>query len=286
MAGWIDSHCHLDSLDDPADAVERARAAGVEAIVTVGEDLESSCAAAGLASVHEPVWAAVGQHPHQAKTLSGDVREALTALAKAPKVVAIGETGLDQYRDLSPTTRCIGSSPRRERPNGLFSIASPAGRTRRGSPSISAGICPSRGTFPSPPPATCARRRGCVPPTGSWWRPTPPTLLPCPTERAGIRLQGWRSPGGSAGPPRRRGGRGHAGQRGAGVSSAAKRTFVDCCPAAAMPDRLPLRERGAPTPPLLGSRGGLRRLFHGREEGDPRRRRSGPHRDHFRSPGG
>lgn len=104
MGGWIDSHCHLDSLDDPADAVERARAAGVEAIVAVGEDLESSRAATGLASVHEPVWAAVGQHPHQAKTLSGDVREALTALAKAPKVVAIGETGLDHYRDLSPRT--------------------------------------------------------------------------------------------------------------------------------------------------------------------------------------
>jgi TatD DNase family protein len=101
----IDAHAHLDAArfnaDRPA-VIERARAAGVEAIVTVGADLESSRAAVRLAEEYGMVHAAVGIHPHDASKLDGAALAELRGLAQQPRVVAIGEIGLDFYRDLSP----------------------------------------------------------------------------------------------------------------------------------------------------------------------------------------
>ena len=112
----IDSHAHLESprFDADRDAViARAAAAGVEAIVTCGADLASSEAAIALAEAHPALWAAVGIHPHEARHAwvegdggGGRVDEAamgrLRQLARHPRVVAIGEIGLDYHYDFSP----------------------------------------------------------------------------------------------------------------------------------------------------------------------------------------
>lgn len=101
----IDSHAHLDfpQFDaDRTDAIDRARAAGVQAIVNVGADLASSQRAVELAAKHDGIYAAVGTHPHDAKKLDGTALAELRELARRPKVVAVGEIGLDFYRDLSP----------------------------------------------------------------------------------------------------------------------------------------------------------------------------------------
>jgi TatD DNase family protein len=91
----IDTHAHLDALDeDPADVVARARAAGVTRILTVG-----AAQAVALAERFEDVYAVVGVHPHEAAT--GDVGE-IRRLQEHPKVVAVGEIGLDWYRDYAP----------------------------------------------------------------------------------------------------------------------------------------------------------------------------------------
>lgn len=101
----IDTHAHLDFSkfdgDRPA-VIERARAAGVDVIVNVGTDLASSRRAVDLAEQYECVYAAVGVHPHDAKRLDGAMLAQLRELAQNPKVVAVGEIGLDYYRDLSP----------------------------------------------------------------------------------------------------------------------------------------------------------------------------------------
>jgi TatD DNase family protein len=101
----IDTHAHLDfpkfDTDRPA-VIERASAAGVAAIVNVGTNLASSQRAVGLAQEYEAIYAAVGMHPHDAKNLDGSALAELRALAQQPKVVAVGEIGLDFYRDLSP----------------------------------------------------------------------------------------------------------------------------------------------------------------------------------------
>jgi TatD DNase family protein len=104
---WLDAHCHLDTIAESGPgalggALGRARAAGVTGMVTIGTDLASSRAAAEIAGEHAGVWAAVGVHPHDATTLDDATLEELMALACLPKVVAIGEIGLDYYRDLSP----------------------------------------------------------------------------------------------------------------------------------------------------------------------------------------
>jgi TatD DNase family protein len=101
----VDSHSHLDSrrFDADRDAViERARQAGLVAILNVGSDLVSSRAAVALAEEHDPIYAAVGVHPHDAKRLTPQVLDELRALARRPRVLAIGEIGLDYNRDLSP----------------------------------------------------------------------------------------------------------------------------------------------------------------------------------------
>ncbi len=105
MDELVDSHCHLDAPQFDADrqaVIARAAENGVAIIVDPGIDLPSSRAAVALAQQHENVYAAVGVHPHDAKTLDEETRRELRKLATSPKVVAIGEIGLDYYRDLSP----------------------------------------------------------------------------------------------------------------------------------------------------------------------------------------
>ncbi len=101
----VDTHAHLDfdqfDADRPA-VIERAKAAGVVAIVNVGADLASSRRAVELAEQYEPIYAAVGMHPHDAKRLDGATLARLRELARRRKVVAVGEIGLDFYRNLSP----------------------------------------------------------------------------------------------------------------------------------------------------------------------------------------
>jgi TatD DNase family protein len=100
----IDTHCHVHDRkfdDDRDDVLARARAAGVNAMLTVGEDIADSQRAIAIAQRHG-LAAAVGIHPHEAKDAPVDVAAALRPLLDAPGVVAIGETGLDYYYDHSP----------------------------------------------------------------------------------------------------------------------------------------------------------------------------------------
>lgn len=103
----IDIHAHLQFPDFDADrdeVISRAREAGVEKMIVVGTDLESSRAAVELAEKHEFLFTSVGVHPHECKEQRAGSREqepqrvaALRELAKHPKVVAIGECGLDYF---------------------------------------------------------------------------------------------------------------------------------------------------------------------------------------------
>jgi TatD DNase family protein len=99
----IDTHAHLDACADPPEAlIERAREAGVTRIVTVGTTVEGCRTALTLAEAHEGVYAALGIHPHEAGgEEAGRVAE-LESLLGHPKAVAVGETGLDHYRDYAP----------------------------------------------------------------------------------------------------------------------------------------------------------------------------------------
>jgi TatD DNase family protein len=99
----IDSHCHLDDPDFDADrdqVLARAAASGVRALVDPGTDLASSRGAVSLAERYPNVYAAVGVHPHAASSLDGATLAQVRQLASQAGVVAIGEIGLDYYRDL------------------------------------------------------------------------------------------------------------------------------------------------------------------------------------------
>ena len=98
----IDTHAHLDALDDPDDVVTRARDAGVTRILTVGTDVAGCRRALELAEEHEEVFAILGIHPHAAnEATNGDVAEVQSLLAH-PKAVGAGEMGLDWFRDYAP----------------------------------------------------------------------------------------------------------------------------------------------------------------------------------------
>ncbi len=103
--GLVDAHCHLDyppMADDVGATLAAAAAAGVTQVVHVGCALDRLDAAIALAEAHPQVFASVGVHPHEATTLDAAAEARLRELARHPKVVAIGETGLDYYYDRSP----------------------------------------------------------------------------------------------------------------------------------------------------------------------------------------
>jgi TatD DNase family protein len=95
----IDTHAHLTALDDPDEAVARAAEAGVTRILTVGTSVDDCRCALELADKHDGVFAILGIHPHEAGTATSDDLAALRDLLAHPKAVAVGETGLDWYRD-------------------------------------------------------------------------------------------------------------------------------------------------------------------------------------------
>jgi TatD DNase family protein len=95
----IDTHAHLDALDDPVQAIARAREAGVDRIIAIGSGLGSTRVTLAIAEHDEGISVAAGVHPHQAA--DGESIEDLAALVDG-KVVAVGEIGLDFYRDYAP----------------------------------------------------------------------------------------------------------------------------------------------------------------------------------------
>ncbi len=100
MYGLFDTHAHLDFPDFESEIpiiLDRARSVGVTKIITIGTDLVSSARAIQLAEAHSMVYAAVGWHPANVLEAPADIREALERLARHPKVVAIGETGIDHH---------------------------------------------------------------------------------------------------------------------------------------------------------------------------------------------
>jgi TatD DNase family protein len=102
----IDTHAHLDACADrPSALIRRARSAGVDRIVTVGTGIDSCRAALGLADLHEEIFAALGIDPHQAGDAEADRVGELRDLAEHDRAVAIGETGLDYFRDRAPRDR-------------------------------------------------------------------------------------------------------------------------------------------------------------------------------------
>jgi TatD DNase family protein len=101
----FDSHTHLDAKQFDHDrelVIKRAKLNDVSLLMNPGADLKSSYDAVKLAETYEFIYAAVGIHPHDVMTMDEDMLSLLKALAKRDKVKAIGEIGLDYYRDLSP----------------------------------------------------------------------------------------------------------------------------------------------------------------------------------------
>jgi len=100
----IDSHCHLNYkglVEDQAGMIARARAAGVTAMLNISTREREWDAVIGLAEYEDDVWASVGIHPHEADDHTGIDTARLVGIAAHPKVVAIGETGLDYYYEHS-----------------------------------------------------------------------------------------------------------------------------------------------------------------------------------------
>jgi len=99
----VDTHCHLDRCDPAAaELIERARAAGLSRLATVAIDSGSIEHALEAAHAHEEVFAIVGRHPHETTGFGQADLEEIDRAASDPKVRAIGETGLDYYRDHAP----------------------------------------------------------------------------------------------------------------------------------------------------------------------------------------
>ena len=101
----FDTHAHLHDPwigDDLPEVMARAKEAGVERIVTIGCSLEDSRNALAVAEQYENVWATLGVHPHDAKDWDDHTGTEFTRMAESDQVVAIGEIGLDFYRNLSP----------------------------------------------------------------------------------------------------------------------------------------------------------------------------------------
>jgi TatD DNase family protein len=102
----IDTHAHLDAFDgEAAAALERARAAGVRRVIAVGTNVESARETIAICEREEGVFAALSIHPHEADTVAEADLHELRDLCAHEKVVAIGETGLDYFRDYAPRDR-------------------------------------------------------------------------------------------------------------------------------------------------------------------------------------
>ncbi len=126
MAIFYDTHAHLDYPEFAADfpqILERAHTAGITKMISIGTDLESSARAITLAEKYESIYAVVGWHPTNVLEAPEDIREPLRKLASHPKVVAIGETGLDYYRLPSCSVRPVAES---EKESGDTPDATPA----------------------------------------------------------------------------------------------------------------------------------------------------------------
>jgi TatD DNase family protein len=122
----FDTHAHLhfpEFAPDLHEVLTRAREAGVRRILTIGTDVETSRAALVLATREAGVWATVGVHPHDAAAAGADVLAEIERLAAGPRVVAVGEIGLDHFRNLSPPgaqevvfRHCLGIARRVRKP--------------------------------------------------------------------------------------------------------------------------------------------------------------------------
>jgi TatD DNase family protein len=129
MAIFFDTHAHLDDerfAQDLPDVVARAQSAGIERINCIATDLDSSRKAIQLAAAYPNVYASVGFHPSYAADAPDDIRPALRELAKHPKVVALGESGLDYYRlpskasnGAQPSSAAATSASSKTAPNSL-----------------------------------------------------------------------------------------------------------------------------------------------------------------------
>lgn len=101
----VDTHAHLtfsDFQQDLVEAVARAKAAGVDKIINIGTDGEHIAKAIELADKYDGLFASVGLHPHEAEHFSDELLKKMEQFARHPKVVAIGETGLDFFRNYAP----------------------------------------------------------------------------------------------------------------------------------------------------------------------------------------
>ncbi len=102
-AGAVDTHCHLFLMDgEPAELVAAANASGVDRLVCVGIDAETSARSLELAESFSGVFATAGVHPHTASAFDGQAGAAVEQLLASPRVIGVGETGLDYFRTLSP----------------------------------------------------------------------------------------------------------------------------------------------------------------------------------------
>jgi TatD DNase family protein len=108
----IDSHCHLDFPElviDEEGVLARARTAGVTGMLTIGTRLDQFDRVRAIAERHRNVWCSVGVHPHEAKEEGQQSPDRLIAAARHPKVIGIGETGLDFYYEHSPREEQVAS---------------------------------------------------------------------------------------------------------------------------------------------------------------------------------
>lgn len=116
MPVFYDTHAHLDYPDFAADltqVIERAKNAGIVKIISIGTDFDSSRRAIGLADKFPGIYAVVGWHPSDALRAPEDIRSALRELAQHPKVVALGETGLDYHHLPSQKPECSAADDER-----------------------------------------------------------------------------------------------------------------------------------------------------------------------------
>jgi TatD DNase family protein len=120
----VDSHCHLDLMKtDVAEIMAAAREVGIERVVQIGIDVPSSRWSVELAAARDDVWAAVAVHPNEAHAAAETEWDEIARLAVHPRVVAIGETGLDHFR-----TEDSGWAPQEESFRRHISIAKQSGK--------------------------------------------------------------------------------------------------------------------------------------------------------------